>query len=133
MGGTAASVLIVDCETRVLRTMGTMLRLKGHAVDCAASPDEALRAVLGGLRPALMIVEFVLPAMDGVTLAEQIRRSLPGLAVIIASTGAADLPDRLAQRGFGVLAKPFRGETLDAAVEAALCAQLADLTLHPPM
>jgi two-component system sensor histidine kinase TorS len=120
MGGIAASVLIVDCETRVLQTMGIMLRLKGHAVDCAASPDEALRAVLGGLRPALMIVEFVLPEMDGVTLAEQICRSLPGLAVIIASTGAADLPDRLAQRGFGVLVKPFRGEALDAAVEAAL-------------
>jgi len=120
MGGFAASVLIVDCEARVLHTIATMLRVNGHAVDCAASPQEALRAVLGGLRPVLMIAELVLPEMDGVTLAEQIRRSLPKLAVIIATTGAADLPDRMAQRGFSVLAKPFRREALNAAVEAAL-------------
>jgi DNA-binding response OmpR family regulator len=112
--------VIVDCDVCVLDTMGAMLRLKGHAVDCAASPGEALRAVLGGLRPTLMVAEFLLPGMDGVTLAERIRRSLPGLAVIIVGTGATDLPHRLTQRGLGVLMKPFRWEALHAAVEAAL-------------
>jgi CheY-like chemotaxis protein len=91
--------LIVDCDACVLNTVGAMLRLKGHAVDYAASPGEALRAVLGGLRAALMVAEFLLPGMDGVTLAERIRRSLPGLAVIIVGAGATDLPHRLTQRG----------------------------------
>ena len=119
-GGFAATVLIVDGEDCVLSTIGAMLRLKGHAVDCAASPRAALLAVLGGLRPVLMIADFVLPEMDGVTLADQIRGEIPGLAVIITSTGSGDLPDRMAQRGFAVLAKPFRKEALNAAVDAAL-------------
>ena len=108
--------------------MKAILRLKGHAVDCAASPREALKAVRGGLRPDLMIAEFVLPEMDGVTLAEQIHCDIPGLAVIIASTGAADLPDRMTQRGFGVLVKPFRAEELNAAVKVALAGTVSIFT-----
>ena len=100
--------------------MRAILRLKGHAVACVASPSEAIEAVRSGLRPDLMIVEFVLPEMDGVTLAEQIRGKVPGMAVIIASTGATDLPDRMTERGFGVLVKPFRAEEFNAAVNAAL-------------
>jgi len=119
-GGFAASVLIVDCEVCVLATIGAILRLNGHAVDCAVSPREALDAVQGGLRPDLMIAEFVLPGMDGVTLAERIRSKIPALPVIITSTGAMDLPDRMAESGFGVLMKPFRGADVQIAVEAAL-------------
>ena len=125
MGGFAASVLIVDCETCVMSTMRAILRLKGHAVECVASPSEALKAVEGGLRPDLLIAEFVLPETDGVTLAEKIRGVMPGLPVIIASTGAADFPDRLTERGFRVLVKPFRGDALNAAVNAALAGSQA--------
>lgn len=57
--------------------------------------------------------------MSGLDLARRVRRHFPKLPILLASgfsTAAADV----AQEGFAIIAKPYRADTLAAAIEEAL-------------
>jgi CheY-like chemotaxis protein len=70
-------------------------------------------------QPDLVVCDIVLPGMNGLTLAHQLRAARPELRVLIV-TGKAmgDLVEN--EPGIGFLAKPFGPEELRAAVSALL-------------
>lgn len=71
----SAPVLIVDDEEIVRRTLSACLGKAGYAVAEAASGDEALAQIAGGLRPALVILDLRMPVMDGNELIQRLIAS----------------------------------------------------------
>jgi len=96
-------VLIVEDEPDAREMMKELVELGGCYARLAANGVEALQ-VLASLRPCLIVIDLMMPVMDGATLIEELKRE-PALADIpyVIATSA---PDR-APRGAPVLAKPI--------------------------
>ncbi len=83
-------VLVVDDESDVTLVVGEALRDRGHHVECASSGHEAIAIALE-FRPDAVLVDIGLPDIDGVTLAELLRGTVPGKRLrIVAFSGYGD-------------------------------------------
>jgi CheY-like chemotaxis protein len=84
----------------------------------AASADAALAMPLSNVD--LVFTDVLMPgSMDGIALAEELSRRVPGLPVLLTS-GYAGVPDRVARAGFTLLRKPHDSEQLRQAIGMAL-------------
>jgi putative nucleotidyltransferase with HDIG domain len=104
-----ASVLIVDDEDGIRRTIGIFLADAGHEVQTAASALEA-RACIERHRFDVVLSDIVMPGDDGLQLLEFVRTALP-LAQVILFTGEPTVEtatDALRLGAFDYLAKPVR-------------------------
>jgi two-component system, response regulator PdtaR len=100
------SVLVVEDEGLVRELIVETLRDAGCAVTEAASADEAVRALKATAAPDILVTDVKLPgAMNGLDLAERVRRTLPRMKVIVTSGHAAPEDARNVADCF--LAKPF--------------------------
>jgi signal transduction histidine kinase len=111
------TVLVVDDEAECRETVGAMLESNGFAVSVAASGDEALRLIEGGLQFDLLLVDFVMPDMNGAELARHVRARRPSVPVVF-FTGGSNTADVRGERW--VLMKPFLMQTLVDTVRSAL-------------
>src|SRR5687768_17840699 len=82
-------ILVVDDDHLVRATISRALSELGYAVSEAAGGQEALAAVSDD-RVDLVILDYVMPGMDGAEVAREIARIDPDLPVIF-STGHAAL------------------------------------------
>ena len=114
-----ASVLVVDDDPDVRRSLVEILDVLGYAVTEAAHGPAGLEELERG-QPDLMIVDFAMPGMNGAAVAREALRRRPGLPIVFA-TGYADT-DALdgALRDLPLLRKPFRMAELASAVADAL-------------
>ena len=100
------SVLVVEDEGLVRELIVETLRDAGCAVTEAASADEAVCALKRSAAPDILVTDVKLPgAMNGLDLAERMRRTLPRMKVIVTSGHAASEDARNVADCF--LAKPF--------------------------
>ncbi len=110
--GAWARVLVVDDDPEVREAMVAMLEELGYQVDEAALADAALARLADRSRPAIdvLLSDVVMPGrLDGIGLAEEVKRLYPAIHIILA-TGYTT---RLAPKsGFRVLGKPFSHQTL---------------------
>ncbi len=108
------AALLVGDEPLVRETTADMLAELGYRVTPAASADEALRLVEGGLAPDLLVTDHLMPGMTGTDLALRLRGLCPGMPVLIVSgfAEAAGLSPDLPR-----LAKPVRRDELAASLE----------------
>jgi len=109
--------LLIDDEPLVLRSGVRLLRALGCEAFSAASGSEGMaiaKARNGNLD--LVIVDFVMPEMDGVAVIEELRKSYPGMPMILASgyTRESERLESLREKfgAIGFLAKPYRSEDL---------------------
>lgn len=104
-------VLVVDNEPLVRRLVEVNLRRAGYEVGTAADGEEAL-VKLHEQRPDLMVLDIMMPRMDGFELLNQLRgdRDLADLPVIILSARSHDRDIFEAwRRGVSMyLTKPFK-------------------------
>jgi signal transduction histidine kinase len=117
--GVRERVLVVEDDPGVRRFMVDCLETLGYAVSEAADGREGLDR-LAGQTPALMIVDYAMPGMNGVEVALEARMQAPELPIILA-TGYADM--EAVYRAIdpkNVLRKPFQVDALESAVRAAL-------------
>ena len=83
------SVLVVDDESMIRRSLRRRLRYEGWQVTEAASGPAALAAL--ERRPAdLVILDIKMPGMDGMEVLRRLRAERPGLAVVM-HTGHGDI------------------------------------------
>ncbi len=113
-------MLIVDSDPGALNVMATILQQAGHKVARAGTADEALRIVRNGVKPQLLLTGYVFPNITGLELIRQIRAEIPGLAVLIATTGAVECEEDLVGEQIHVLPKPFLSSALKKAISEAL-------------
>src|SRR5437016_12196263 len=125
------SVLVVEDEARLARTIELYLGQRGYVVRTASHGVEALKRI-GEARPALIIADIMMPVMDGYAFCRQLRRD-PGTCTIpfLFLTAKDDDRDRI--RGLkmgadGYLAKPCDLSELPARVEPLLARAVAAQT-----
>lgn len=114
-------ILIVDDEPLVRSTLAEVLARERHAVSEAASGPEAL-ALLGREPHALILCDIRMPEMDGMELLAEVRRSHPGVDVVL-MTGFASIDgaiDALSLGAADYLTKPLKPKEVVARVRAVL-------------
>lgn len=122
-GAKAVTILVVDDEPALANTLAIILQIEGYIATAVYSAEEAL-AQLPALNPSLVVTDVIMPGMDGIALAKQIRRQLPHCRILLFS-GNADtqhLLDEAIRDGysFEILAKPVPPPQLLAKVAALL-------------
>lgn len=73
-GGNQYKIFIVDDDTFLLNMYVAKFKTVGHEVDTARSGTEALKKLQDGYKPDVMLLDIVLPGMDGVELLREIRK-----------------------------------------------------------
>ena len=118
----SGAVLLVEDEPPLLRLAARALRSAGFEVVTAACAAEALELLeSSGTAPAALVSDVVMPGMDGLALAGQLRARWPGLPVLLVSGYAeAALGRDLAAEGLRLLAKPYGLSELVAELRALL-------------
>jgi PAS domain S-box-containing protein len=115
-----ATILVVEDEPVVRQFVAEVLVALGHDVHVTGSPHEGLRmASAYEGRLDLVVTDVVMPQMDGVTLAKQIRAGQPRVAVVLMS-GYQDRTVVTSDIGALLLPKPFTAAQLRERVEDAL-------------
>ncbi len=116
-------MLVVEDEIDVMLTFRIVLQTAGHDVVEASTGEEALE-ILETLVPDAVILDLLLPGIDGWAVLARIRESdlLGSVPVVIASANA-DPGQQARAEQFGCAAmftKPFSAEALRATLDKAL-------------
>jgi CheY-like chemotaxis protein len=115
----SAAILIVDDDNDVRSALSEMLEEEGFAVEGAPNGREALARLRSGIaRPAVILLDLMMPGMDGWDFRTEQMRD-PALAavpvVIVSASGFSRESIRTQFRPAAYIAKPIeRGELLDA-------------------
>ncbi|MEX0893167.1 MAG: ATP-binding protein, partial [Gemmatimonadota bacterium] len=117
----AETILLAEDDDAVRALGRRILGRWGYTVLEAANGQEALER-LGGSQVDLLITDLIMPHMGGRELVERVRRSHPGLPVLVMSGYADDreLRAELERSGDVFLGKPFTPDALARAVRDAL-------------
>ncbi|VUF15935.1 Sensor histidine kinase TmoS [Methylobacterium dankookense] len=110
--GAGRRVLVVEDNVEVGRFATQTLQDLGYVTTWAANADEALACLEAD--PAgfdVVFTDVVMPRMNGVELAREIRRRRPGLPVVLAS-GYSHVLAEEGHHGFELLQKPYSVEDL---------------------
>ena len=113
-------VLVADDEQRITKLVSMALTDEGFRVVTAAGGEEAL-AKAEEIRPDIVLLDIVMPDLDGIEVMRQIRerRSVP--VILLTARGAASEKAKgLDQGADDYIAKPFHLDELAARVRAVL-------------
>ena len=122
------TILVVDDEIAVLSLTTMMLSRYGYVVITAASAKEALHLfeVWPDLKVDLLLVDVIMPAMNGIELAAIIREKRPNLPVLYFSAYSDQEPLRpVFSRRLPYIAKPFTSLQLTSRIREVLDAPLS--------
>jgi two-component system alkaline phosphatase synthesis response regulator PhoP len=132
-------ILVVDDDAKIVRLVRTYLEREGYAVVTAADGPAALDAI-ETYRPALVVLDLMLPELDGRAVIRAVRRDDEAAATpIIVLSARSSTIDRIAGLEDGAddyLPKPFSPAELVLRVKSILRrAAPADLTAttRPPL
>jgi PAS domain S-box-containing protein len=118
--GGGALVLLVDDDAAMRRMLSEALAALGHRVIEAEDGASALAAARQHV-PAVAILDFAMPGMNGAEVARHLRDERPDLPVLFASGYAdTDAIKEVAGESVRLLRKPFRLDALEAAIDEAL-------------
>jgi two-component system alkaline phosphatase synthesis response regulator PhoP len=112
-------ILVVDDEPSIAALVEYHLRLAGYDVRCVADGESVFDA-LGTFRPDLIVLDRMLPRMDGLEVCRRLRRERHDVPVIML-TALNDVADRIAGLAGGAddyMAKPFSPQELIARIGA---------------
>ncbi|MCR5808900.1 MAG: response regulator transcription factor [Clostridiales bacterium] len=113
-------VLVVDDDKRILQILRLYLIKDGYDVITAERGDNALDLALSE-SPAIVILDIMLPGMDGWEVLENLRRSSDVPVIMLTARG--DITDRIQGLDRGAddyIVKPFEPKELLARVKAVL-------------
>ncbi len=113
-------ILVVDDEETMVRSLSTLLSREGYAVVVATDGPRALEAVRTE-RPDLVLLDLMLPGMDGIEVCRHIRTSsaVP-IIMLTAKTAEVDKVIGLEVGADDYVTKPFSPRELVARVKANL-------------
>ena len=114
-------ILVVDDDPKVLSLMDRGLAFEGYTVDVAADGHAAL-SIAQAQPPNLVILDVMLPGIDGLEVCRRLRASTGEIAILML-TGRASVPARVEGLDAGAddyLAKPFAFDELLARIRALL-------------
>ena len=115
-------VLVVDDAEGIRSYLANLLELHGYDVDSAEDGRRALALLEGGAAPDVVLLDVMMPGLDGLETLGRIRELDPRLPVVMLSVvGKAHTIVEAMQRGAAdYLNKPFQEEELEAVLQSAL-------------
>lgn len=114
-------VLLVDDEKEFASTLAERLDLRGISVDVANSGEDALRSLSNSV-PEVVILDLMMPGMNGLAVLERIKQDFPRIQVILL-TGMGSVSEGvegLRLGAFDYLMKPVHIEDLIARIKDAV-------------
>ena len=118
----AKRVLVVDDDDGIRKLLCAVLRDRGLSVDEAEDGQKALELIEAN-QYGVIVLDLVLPVIDGFIVAEKLTRIAPRPVVLVISGAAHSVVERLDPATVhGIVRKPFDAEELANVVEA--CAEI---------
>ena len=117
-----AKILLVDDEPGMLRYIRTLLEVDNHKVETASTGEEALEKVQKGYQPDLVLLDLLMPGIDGLQTLEQIRQLQSGVKVVMLScvSDTRKVVQAIRLGATDYLTKPFQKAELDAVIDQCL-------------
>ena len=114
----SANILLVDDEPGMLRYIRTLLEVDEHKVQTASTGEEAVERVQKGLQPDLVLLDLLMPGIDGLQTLEKLRQLRPGLKVVMLScvNDTRKVVQAMRLGAIDYLTKPFQKAELDAVI-----------------
>ena len=113
MGSEMPTILIIEDDGETRETLRELLSDREFDVVTAANGRAALELIRSGLQPRLVLLDLMMPEMNGWSFLEQLDRDLP---IIIVSAFVHDAKTMTAaallRRPIGFMTKPINVETL---------------------
>ncbi|MBQ1554997.1 MAG: response regulator transcription factor [Clostridia bacterium] len=119
--GNAMTILVADDEDRIRKLVGDFLSRSGYEIIEAEDGGEALRLATADPVPDLIILDVMMPVLDGWTVLSEIRRQNNVPVILLTAKGTEN--DQLGGFRLGAddyITKPFSPSLLVARVEALL-------------
>ena len=138
----AVKILVVDDERAVRESLRRALELEGYEIELAADGQEALYRLDSDAQPDALVLDVLMPGVDGLEVARTIRRSGNRVPILMltARTQVEDRVEGLDAGADDYVTKPFALEELLARLRALLrrtadgsgeVLRFADLELDP--
>ncbi len=119
----AEKILIVDDDLETLRLIGVMLQRHGYEIAAATNGSQAVTMANNEL-PDLIVLDVMMPGMDGIEVTEVLRKSMPTRNIpILMFTAKSQVEDKVAGYDSGAddyLTKPVHPAELIAHVKSLL-------------
>jgi two-component system, OmpR family, alkaline phosphatase synthesis response regulator PhoP len=116
----APKILVIEDEASISNLVVSYLRKEGYEVFTAADGPAGLKAARS-VRPDLIVLDIMLPSMDGLEVLTQIRREANPYVILL--TARSEEVDKIVGLSVGAddyVTKPFSMRELTARVKAAL-------------
>jgi two-component system response regulator AtoC len=111
-------ILVVDDEPSIRKYLQTLLEVDGFDVEAVSSGRDAIKRISDGVRPDFIILDVLMPEMNGIdTLKElmQLDRSL-NVIMLSCSNEVGTVVEAIRIGAHDYLTKPFEKSELDAAM-----------------
>ena len=121
------TILVIDDDPNLRKTLGDILRLKGYETVSAANGTEGL-LLMKESAVNLALIDIGLPDISGIEVLKRVKAAYPGTAVIIL-TGNATLDSAIEAANMGAfsyLVKPYDMEQLLLNIRRAIEKQQAE-------
>ncbi len=126
-----AHILVVDDEPQIRRSLQVNLESKGYPVVAASSGEEALRALSHPV-PDVVIIDLLLPGIDGIELTKRIRQQSAVPIIFLSAIGDEKKKVEALEVGADdYVTKPFNMEELLARVRSVLRRSVNSQELEP--
>jgi len=118
----APTLLVVEDNDVAREGLAVILRREGYRVDLAEHGEAALRKLDKGPPPQLILLDMLMPVLDGWSFLQQIRRRVPLSTIpIIVTTGTILTPEWASDHGCqGFVRKPIEPDALIAEIRRCL-------------
>ena len=114
------TVLVVDDDRDIRDVLTDALEAEGYTVVTAADGQEALDWLRGGARPCIILLDLMMPKMDGIQFRTEVLNDvdLARIPVVVLSADPSAIVAAKSLNFAGSLRKPVPLEALLAAVHA---------------
>jgi two-component system response regulator AtoC len=116
------SILVVDDEEGIRNYLKTLLKLKGYEVSTASNGNEAIEYFSSNPPPSLVLMDILMPDVDGLETLKRLRKSEKELPVIMLSCigETRTIVEAMRSGATDYLNKPFEEAELEIAILKAL-------------
>ncbi|OKI61918.1 response regulator transcription factor [Streptomyces sp. MJM1172] len=113
-------VLLIEDDPSIREGVGLGLRRRGHEVSAAETGEDGL-ALMAGFRPELVLLDLMLPGINGVQVCRRIRETSQVPIIMLTARGDDfDIVVGLEAGADDYIVKPARTEVIEARVKAVL-------------
>src|SRR5205809_717904 len=113
------SSLVVDDDRSVRSYRSDFLTSCGYSIECAESGDQAVARLSAGYIPSLIVLDIVMPGINGIEVLESVKKINPSIPVILLSAGrqTKTVVEAMKMGAADFLVKPFEEQELELAIQ----------------